>query len=140
LGCLQATAGASRVGGLAARLPAVALFRHPRGLPMPHTAIITERKEQFGETLAEFLESSFLTPDTIAERVRGAQPGQRLGTWLAEPENAERLAGHLLGGAVEVTDLLEDEVVHDLLEGMVRERLEHTSRVPLARPALAALT
>jgi uncharacterized membrane-anchored protein YjiN (DUF445 family) len=140
LGYVQATAEASMVGGLADWFAVVALFRHPLGLPIPHTAIITERKEQFGETLGEFIHSSFLTPDMVAERVRAAEPGQRAGRWLADPVKADRLAGHVLNGAVEVTDLLEDEVVHDLLEGMVRERIETTSIVPMAGRALAALT
>jgi uncharacterized membrane-anchored protein YjiN (DUF445 family) len=140
LGYVQATAEASMVGGLADWFAVVALFRHPLGVPIPHTAIITARKEQFGETLGDFIQSSFLTPDGVADRVRAAQPGQRVGHWLADPVKADRVAGHLLGGAVEVTELLEDEVVHDLLEGLVRERLETTSIVPLAGRALAALT
>jgi uncharacterized membrane-anchored protein YjiN (DUF445 family) len=140
LGYVQATAEASMVGALADWFAVVALFRHPLGLPIPHTAIITERKEQFGETLGDFIQSSFLTPDGVAERVEAAQPGQRVGQWLADPVKAERVAGHLLDGAVEVTELLEDEVVHDLLEGLVRDRLETTSIVPLAGRALAALT
>jgi len=140
LGYVQATAEASMVGGLADWFAVVALFRHPLGLPIPHTAIIIERKEQFGETLGEFIQSSFLTGDAVAERVRTANVGQRLARWLADPVNADRVAGHVLGGAVEVVDLLEDEAVHDVLERVVRERLEAASIVPMAGRALAALT
>ena len=139
-GYLQAGAEASMVGGLADWFAVVALFRHPLGLPIPHTAVITERKEQFGETLGEFIQDSFLTPDAVAERVRAAGVGDRVARWLAEPENAERLAGHALGGAVEVVDLLEDEAVHDLLERLLRERIESASIVPMAGRALGALT
>ena len=140
LGYVQGTAEASMVGGLADWFAVVALFRHPLGVPIPHTAIITERKEQFGETLGEFIESSFLTSDAIAERVLAARPGARLAHWLVDPANADRAAGHLLDGAVEVTELFEDDAVHDLLEGLVRDRLEGTSVVPLAGRALEALT
>ncbi len=139
-GYLQAGAEASMVGGLADWFAVVALFRHPLGLPIPHTAIITERKEQFGETLGEFIQDSFLTPDAVAERVRAAQVGDRVARWLAEPANADRLAGHALGGAVEVVDLLEDDAVHDLLERLLRERIESASVVPMAGRALGALT
>ena len=80
LGYLQAAAEASMVGGLADWFAVVALFRHPLGLPIPHTAIITERKEQFGETLGEFIQDSFLTPDAVAERVQPAGVGDRVAT------------------------------------------------------------
>jgi uncharacterized membrane-anchored protein YjiN (DUF445 family) len=140
LGYVQATAEASMVGGLADWFAVVALFRHPLGVPIPHTAIITERKEQFGETLGDFIQSSFLTGDAVAERVRAAHVGDRVARWLADPLNADRLAGHVLGGAVEVVDLLEDEPVHDVLERLVRERLEQASIVPMAGRALGALT
>ena len=140
LGYVQATAEASMVGGLADWFAVVALFRHPLGVPIPHTAVITERKEQFGETLGDFIQTSFLTPDAVAERVQAAQPGQRVGQWLADPVKADRVAGHVLGGAVEVTELLEDEVVHDLLEGLVRDRIEAASIVPLVGRALGTLT
>jgi uncharacterized membrane-anchored protein YjiN (DUF445 family) len=140
LGYVQATAEASMVGGLADWFAVVALFRHPLGVPIPHTAIITERKEQFGETLGDFIQSSFLTGDAVAERVRAANVGDRVALWLAEPANADRLAGHALAGAVEVLDLLEDEAVHDVLERAVRERLEAASIVPMVGRALGSLT
>jgi uncharacterized membrane-anchored protein YjiN (DUF445 family) len=140
LGYLQATAEASMVGGLADWFAVVALFRHPLGLPIPHTAIITERKEQFGETLGEFIKESFLTPDAVAERVQLARVGDRVAAWLADPAKADKLAGHVLGGAVEVVDLVEDEVVQDVLERLVCERIASASVVPMAGRALGALT
>jgi uncharacterized membrane-anchored protein YjiN (DUF445 family) len=140
LGYVQATAEASLVGGLADWFAVVALFRHPLGLPIPHTAIITERKAQFGETLGEFIQDSFLTPDAVAERVRATSVGNRVATWMAVPANAEKLAGHLLAGAVEVVDLLEDDAVHDVIERLLRERIESASVVPMAGRALGALT
>src|SRR5437868_154043 len=78
LGYVQATAEASMVGGLADWFAVTALFRHPLGVPIPHTAIIPERKDQFGETLGDFVQSSFLTPETITERVRTAGVGARV--------------------------------------------------------------
>jgi uncharacterized membrane-anchored protein YjiN (DUF445 family) len=140
MGYLQAAAEASMVGGLADWFAVVALFRQPLGLPIPHTAIITERKAQFGETLGEFIQDAFLTPDAVAERVRAAGVGGRVATWMAVPANADKLAGHVLAGAVEVVDLLEDEAVHDVLEQVLRERIESASIIPMAGRALGALT
>ena len=124
------------VGGLADWFAVVALFRHPLGMPIPHTAIIPERKAQFGETLGDFIQSSFLTPDAVAERVRRADVGGRVARWLADPANAERLAGHVADGAVQVADLLRDEDVQGALDGVVRSRLEATPLAPLAGRAL----
>ncbi len=140
LGYVQATAEAAMVGGLADWFAVVALFRHPLSLPIPHTAIIPERKAQFAETLGEFIQSSFLTPDAVAERVQLAGVGDRVAHWLADPDNAARLAGHLADGAVQVADLLRDEDVQRALDGIVRQRLEATPLAPLAGRALHAIT
>ena len=75
------------VGGLADWFAVTALFRHPLGIPIPHTAIIPERKDQFGETLGDFIQDSFLTPDTIVARVRAANVSTRVAA-PAEPRRA----------------------------------------------------
>jgi uncharacterized membrane-anchored protein YjiN (DUF445 family) len=140
LGYVQATAEASMVGGLADWFAVVALFRHPLGVPIPHTAIIPERKAQFAETLGEFIQSSFLTPDAVAGRVRDADVGGRTARWLADHANAERLAGHVADGAVQLADLLRDEDVQSALDDVARRRLEATPLAPVAGRALHALT
>jgi uncharacterized membrane-anchored protein YjiN (DUF445 family) len=140
LGYVQATAEASMVGGLADWFAVTALFRHPLGLPIPHTAIIPERKEQFGATLGEFVQESFLSPEAIAQRVQAASVGSRVAAWLAEPANADRLAGHALDAAVAVADVLRDEEVHRVLEDVVRERIEAVAVAPTAGRALRAIT
>src|SRR3977135_428468 len=140
LGYVQATAEASMVGGLADWFAVTALFRRPLGLPIPHTAIIPERKDQFGETLGEFIQDSFLTPDSIVARVTAARVSERLAAWLCEPANAERLAGHIADGAVAIADLIKDEEVHAALEAIAREQLERVQLAPLAGRALRAFT
>src|SRR5688572_22104487 len=67
VGYLEAMIEAGMVGGLADWFAVTALFRHPLHIPIPHTAVIVERKDQFGETLGDFVQTSFLTPDIIAE-------------------------------------------------------------------------
>src|SRR4051812_27033266 len=140
LGYVQATAEASMVGGLADWFAVTALFRHPLGLPIPHTAIIPERKDQFGETLGEFIQDSFLTPDSIVARVTAARVAARMAAWLCEPANAERLAGYIADGAVAVADLIKDDEVHAALEGIAREQLDRVQLAPLAGRALRAFT
>ena len=140
VGYLQATAEASMVGALADWFAVVALFRHPLGLPIPHTAIIPERKDQFGETLGDFVQSSFLTPQTIAERVQTADVAARLGAWLSQPASADRVARHLVDAAVAVADLLREDDVHAALEQFVRDRVETVALAPLAGRGLRMAT
>jgi|SoiMethySBSTD1v2_1073268.scaffolds.fasta_scaffold01842_14 uncharacterized membrane-anchored protein YjiN (DUF445 family) len=131
---------AGMVGGLADWFAVVALFRQPLHLPIPHTAIIVERKDQFGETLGDFVQTSFLTPDIIAERVRGARVVPRLADWVADPDNAARLARHAADAAVTAADLLRDDEVHRALEDVARRRIETTPLAPLAGRALRVMT
>jgi uncharacterized membrane-anchored protein YjiN (DUF445 family) len=131
---------AGMVGGLADWFAVVVLFRHPLGVPIPHTAIIPTRKEQFGETLGDFVQSSFLTPDAIVERVRAARVTPRLAAWLADPENAERLARYAADAAVTAADLLRDDEVHQAIEEAARKRIDTTPLAPLAGRTLGLLT
>ena len=137
---VQATAAASMVGGLADWFAVTALFRHPLGLPIPHTAIVVERKDQFGATLGEFIRDSFLTRGVLVERVRAAGVVVRLGDWLSKEENAARAAAELADAAVAAADLLRDDDVHQAIEGLVRERVETVALAPLAGRVLRFLT
>jgi uncharacterized membrane-anchored protein YjiN (DUF445 family) len=140
VGYVEATAAASMVGGLADWFAVTALFRHPLGLPIPHTAIVVERKDQFGATLAEFMRESFLTREVLIDRVRAAGLVPRLGAWLAKEENASRVAAELADAAVAGADLLRDDDVHRVIEEHVRERVEALSLAPLAGRALRFFT
>ena len=139
-GYLEAMVEAGMVGGLADWFAVTALFRHPLGIPIPHTAIIVERKDQFGETIGAFVQSSFLTPDIITERVRTARVVARVAGWMAEPDNAARLARHAADAAVTAADLLRDDEVHRALEEVARRRIETTPLAPLAGKALRVMT
>ena len=89
LGYLQAGAEAAMVGGVADWFAVTALFRRPLGLPIPHTALIVERKDQFAETPARPVRSQkFLNADVLAERIRSAGPAPRLAAWLADDDSA----------------------------------------------------
>jgi uncharacterized membrane-anchored protein YjiN (DUF445 family) len=108
-----------------------ALFRHPLGIPIPHTAIIPKRKDQIGRSLGEFVEGNFLTQEVLGERLAHAHVGERLGTWLAKPANALR-ASEALGDALKGTlEVLDDKQVQEGLERVVRTRLDATPAAPL---------
>src|SRR5438105_15366167 len=95
LGFVRAGAEASLVGGLADWFAVTALFRHPLGLPIPHTAIIPRKKDQIGESLGDFIQQNFLTPEVVGPRVQAAEIPRRVGEWLASEDRPEQLAGEL---------------------------------------------
>jgi len=140
MGYVQATAAASMVGGLADWFAVTALFRRPLGLPIPHTAIVVERKDQFAATLAAFIRESFLDRQLLVERVRTAGVVGRMGTWLAKEDNAGRVAAEAADAAVAGADLLRDDDVHGALEEIVRERVDSVALAPLAGRALRFFT
>src|SRR5438067_9587197 len=98
LGYVKAFAEAAMVGGLADWFAVTALFRHPLGLPIPHTSIIPERKDAIGRSLGDFVAANFLAADVVRDRVRAIRPAERLGAWLVRPENAARVTQELAGG------------------------------------------
>src|SRR3954469_12223662 len=91
LGFVTAGAEASRVGAIADWFAVTALFRHPLGLPIPHTALIPRRKDDFGKSLEEFVQENFLQEEIIRERLAAATVSARLGEWLSEPANAAKV-------------------------------------------------
>jgi uncharacterized membrane-anchored protein YjiN (DUF445 family) len=133
---VAAFAEAAMVGALADWFAVTALFRHPLGLPIPHTAIIPRRKDQIGASLGEFVETNFLTRELLDERLARARVGGRLGEWLAAPDHAERAsaaAADALHGAV---DVLDDEAISGTVGGMVERRLREFSVAPLVGKAI----
>ena len=136
LGYLQAGAEASMVGGIADWFAVTALFRHPLGLPIPHTALIVERKDQFAATLGRFVQENFLSADVLAERIRSARLVPRLGAWLADEANATRFAGHAADLVVTVAESFRDEDVQRILTAELTRAVDAVEVAPLAGRAL----
>jgi len=135
-GYVRAFAEAAMVGALADWFAVTALFRHPLGLPIPHTAIIPNRKDQIGRSLGEFVQTNFLTREVLNERLSGAHVGKRLGDWLADEENsvkAGEAASDALRGSLEILD---DRDVSSALETLVERRFRATPIAPLMGKAI----
>ena len=115
---------AAMVGALADWFAVTALFRRPLGLPIPHTAIVAERKNEIGRGLGEFVQSNFLTPGVLAERVHDAAPARRLGAWLESPPNVDAASDAVARGINVGAGLLRDDDVQRLLESTIRHHLE----------------
>jgi uncharacterized membrane-anchored protein YjiN (DUF445 family) len=123
LGWVRAASEGGMVGAIADWFAVTALFRHPLGLKIPHTAIIRRRKDEIGASLGEFVESNFLSEPVVRQKLDSAHIGQKLGVWLARPENATRLAEEASVGAKGLLALLSDSDVQDVMEKLARTHL-----------------
>jgi uncharacterized membrane-anchored protein YjiN (DUF445 family) len=136
LGYVQAGAEAAMVGGVADWFAVTALFRRPLGLPIPHTALIVERKDQFAGTLGQFVQENFLNADVLAERIRSSRLVPRLASWLADDANAAVVAGHAADLVVMAAEALRDEDVQRVLTAELTRALDAVDVAPLAGRAL----
>ncbi|MCA1653546.1 MAG: DUF445 domain-containing protein [Sphingomicrobium sp.] len=138
-GWIKAFAEAAMVGGLADWFAVTALFRHPLGLPIPHTAIIPRNKDRIGETLATFLKENFLIAPVVARRMRNIDLAGVAGRFLQAPAGEEtrirRGASRLIA---DLAESLDDERLGGLIKGAVSSRLKGMEVAPLLGHALAS--
>ncbi|WP_182546526.1 DUF445 domain-containing protein [Halosaccharopolyspora lacisalsi] len=134
VGYVSAAAEAGMVGALADWFAVTALFRHPMGLPIPHTAIIPTRKNMLGSSLGDFVGSNFLAPQVVSDKLARAGITHRAGVWLSEPAHAERVTSELATAVRGAVRVLRDEDVQAVLEQtVVRRVLEQRWGPPLGR-------
>jgi uncharacterized membrane-anchored protein YjiN (DUF445 family) len=123
VGYVRAASEAGMVGAIADWFAVTALFRHPLGLPIPHTAIIPRKKDQLGASLGEFVGVNFLAPDVVVGKLRAARVPQRLGRWVAQPENAARITAEAAVALKAAVTVLRDEDVQRLLDATIVRRI-----------------
>ena len=135
IGLVRATAEAAMVGGVADWFAVTALFRHPLGIPIPHTAIVAHRKDRIGRSLGNFVGNNFLARDVIARQLAGLHLGERAARWLAEPEHRARVARAIAGGVARAAE----SVPPDELQATVHDTLVTQLRKAQVAPLLADL-
>ncbi len=135
-GYAKAAAEAAMVGGVADWFAVTALFRHPLRIPIPHTAIIPNRKDQIGASLGTFVQDNFLNSDLVIERVQDFEPAQRLGIWMTEPANAAKLGDQASAVLSGMADVLNDDEVASGLEAVLLRRLEAVPMTPVVSKGL----
>lgn len=139
VGFVQSFAEAAMVGGLADWFAVTALFRHPLGLPIPHTAIIPRNKDRIGDTLAVFLRDNFLTPAVVARRMRHMDVAAAAGRFLASPSGGD---GRLREGAsrlvADILEALDQERLGGMVKGAIGQRLRAINLGPLIGQAMEA--
>ncbi|WP_244866949.1 DUF445 domain-containing protein [Rhodococcus sp. B50] len=123
VGYVRAASEAGMVGALADWFAVTALFRHPLRIPIPHTAIIKRKKDQLGANLSSFVGSNFLAPEVVSAKVESAQIPLRVGTWLAEPDNAARVAKETSTVLRGVVGILREDDIQQIIDHTIVKRI-----------------
>jgi uncharacterized membrane-anchored protein YjiN (DUF445 family) len=139
IGYLRAFAEASMVGALADWFAVTALFRHPLGLRIPHTAIVPTRKDQIGHALANFIREHFLSPEVLGPRLRNMDFARAAAGWLSQPENARRLGADVAILLDRVLAALDDSDLADLIRQNLNTGLRNTRIAPILGEVLDML-
>ncbi|MBO0909269.1 DUF445 domain-containing protein [Arthrobacter sunyaminii] len=120
---VRAAAEGGMVGALADWFAVTALFKHPMGVKIPHTAIIPRKKDQIGASLGQFVESNFLSEEVITQKLGSMQLAQKAGAWLERPESAARVATEGSAAIRGILRVLDDDAVKTVLESMFRRHV-----------------
>ncbi|MEU5842435.1 DUF445 family protein [Rhodococcus sp. NPDC047139] len=123
VGYVRAASEAGMVGALADWFAVTALFRHPLRIPVPHTAIIKRKKDQLGANLSSFVGNNFLAPEVVSAKVESAQIPLRVGTWLAEPDNAARVAKETSTVLRGVVGILREDDIQQIIDQTIVKRI-----------------
>ena len=138
-GYVEAFAEAAMVGAIADWFAVVALFRHPLGIPLWHTAIIPNSKAQIGRSLGAFVENHFITEQGIAERIAQADPAARLGAWLDDETHARQLGMASAGIGRQLLAMADHEQLGNLLRRQASGYLEQLNVSDVAADCIDAL-
>src|SRR5690242_7143655 len=139
LGYVKAFAEAAMVGGLADWFAVTALFRHPLGLPIPHTAIIPRNKDRIGEALANFIRENFLIPAVVARRIRRLDVAGAAGRFLQTPAGeGTRIRAGASRLIADIFESLDDERLGGIVKSAISTRLRNAEVSPLIGHALAS--
>ena len=139
LSFVKAFAEAAMVGGLADWFAVTALFRHPLGLPIPHTAIIPRNKDRIGETLANFIRENFLIPSVVARRMQNIDVAGAAGRFLQTPAGeGNRIRAGASRLIADIFESLDDERLGGIVKGAIATRIRKMEVSPLLGHALAS--
>jgi len=130
-GWLHAFSEAGMVGAVADWFAVVALFRHPMGIPIPHTAIIPKRKNEIGENLANFVAEHFLHPDVVRAKLESANLARKTAQWLKSPTGHERVLDLGIRLAQWMLGALHEERVRQFIGRLGSRQLAQINLAPL---------
>ena len=140
IGYLNAASEAAMVGAIADWFAVTALFAHPLGLKIPHTAIIPSRKDDIAIQFGTFVQSNFLSEAVITEKLRAMNLSHRVAAWIVEPDNARAIAEQVTAGIAGVVKVINDDDIQILIEKKVEEKIRTTSFAPMIGDLLSFVT
>ncbi len=140
LGFVTATSEAAMVGAIADWFAVTALFRHPLGLKIPHTAIIPNRKNVIAEQFGIFVQENFLSEDVISTKIRSMNLSRRVAAWIVEKENAQAVARQITAGLAGAVRVMNDDDIQTMIEKKVEARIRDTSIAPMIGDLLSFIT
>ncbi|MBQ75234.1 MAG: hypothetical protein CMQ20_09465 [Gammaproteobacteria bacterium] len=140
IGFVAATAEAAMIGAIADWFAVTALFRHPLGLAIPHTAIIPNKKDVIAQQFGSFVQRNFLSEDVISRKIRTMNLSRRVAAWTLEKENAQAIAEQITAGLAGVVRVMNDEDIQVMIEGKIRDRIRETSFAPMIGELLSFVT
>lgn len=132
LGYVHAAAEAAMVGAIADWFAVTAIFRHPLGIPVPHTALVPRRKDMLAAGLEQFVTEHFLSPQTLRERYLDADVVARIGAWLSRPEHSERVIAEMVPWVSTALNGVTEQDARAVLTGTVLPRLDEEPVAPVA--------
>ncbi len=130
-GWIRAASEAALIGGIADWFAVTALFRHPLGIPIPHTALIPRSKDEIGRGLAEFVQQNFLDPTNLRQWLTNADIAERLATWLDSTDHSALAARRSIETAATIAESLDDEAVASVVTQTSLDWMRQTSVTPL---------
>ncbi len=139
VGFVRAFAEAAMIGALADWFAVTALFRHPLGIPIPHTAIVPQRKDRIAESFGRFIERNFLDPEKIVARVRKQDVAGRLARWLRQPERSAQVADLAAESLTALLKVANDDEVGALIQRTLSERVAAVPATPVIARLLGAV-
>ena len=137
---VEAFCEASAIGAIADWFAVVALFRHPLGLPLPHTAIIPRSKARVADGLAHFVRDHFLEPETLVAKLGVFDPARRLGDWLADPARIDDWVADARGWALKAVGLFDDGRMRQATLELVVAQARRWNSATTAAEVLTMLT
>lgn len=140
VGFIKATAEAAMVGAIADWFAVTALFKHPLGLKIPHTAIIPNRQNAIAQQFGAFVQDNFLSEDVISLKIRSMNLSHRIAAWIVEEENAKAVAQQITAGLAGAVRVMNDQDIQTMIEKNVETRIRDTSFAPIIGELLSFVT